>query len=200
MFYNIKIGGLTKNDPPIAILLRSGDTVILSGRSRLCYHGVTRIYDCPYNSNYRKESNKKRIRCTNKCREVCCENPNITQENNQQEYTLPNNFDDFLFSNRDLNENIHTSLEGFNCHQINLNENNENQKINTINNENETENEGGICLKCSKSIISKDEERKVLNYLRLSRININVRQVYPTLTGQTSCNLKEQKGDEGSEK
>ncbi len=34
------IGGLTKSIEPKAILLSSGDAIIMSGTSRLCYHGV----------------------------------------------------------------------------------------------------------------------------------------------------------------
>lgn len=38
------IGGHSLNEKPIAILLRSGDTIIMSGESRLCYHGVPKIF------------------------------------------------------------------------------------------------------------------------------------------------------------
>lgn len=37
------IGGLTQDDPAEAILLRSGDVVVMSGQSRLRYHGVPKI-------------------------------------------------------------------------------------------------------------------------------------------------------------
>lgn len=37
------IGGLTKDDAAKAILLRSGDIIIMSGQSRLRYHGVPKI-------------------------------------------------------------------------------------------------------------------------------------------------------------
>jgi DNA alkylation damage repair protein AlkB len=37
------IGGKTKQIEPTAILVRSGDAIIMSGESRLCYHGVPRI-------------------------------------------------------------------------------------------------------------------------------------------------------------
>ncbi|KAK0163391.1 hypothetical protein PV327_007076 [Microctonus hyperodae] len=37
------IGGLSQNNPANAIFLRSGDVVIMSGKSRMCYHGVPRI-------------------------------------------------------------------------------------------------------------------------------------------------------------
>ncbi len=34
------IGGRTKETSPVAILLKSGDAVVMSGESRFCYHGV----------------------------------------------------------------------------------------------------------------------------------------------------------------
>ena len=37
------LGGKTKETEPTAMLLRSGDVVILSGEARRCYHGVPRI-------------------------------------------------------------------------------------------------------------------------------------------------------------
>jgi len=37
------VGGLKQEDPSNAIFLRSGDVVIMSGSSRLRYHGVPRI-------------------------------------------------------------------------------------------------------------------------------------------------------------
>lgn len=37
------VGGATRDEPPIPILLRSGDVVIMSGPSRRVFHGVPRI-------------------------------------------------------------------------------------------------------------------------------------------------------------
>mmetsp|Transcript_13471 Transcript_13471/g.21058 ORF Transcript_13471/g.21058 Transcript_13471/m.21058 type:complete len:303 (-) Transcript_13471:46-954(-) len=37
------IGGSTKDEAPTALWLRSGDVMVMSGRSRRCYHGVPRI-------------------------------------------------------------------------------------------------------------------------------------------------------------
>ncbi|QDZ19016.1 alpha-ketoglutarate-dependent dioxygenase AlkB [Chloropicon primus] len=38
------LGGTTKGVRPTAMLVRSGDVVVLSGRSRSCFHGVPRIF------------------------------------------------------------------------------------------------------------------------------------------------------------
>jgi alkylated DNA repair protein (DNA oxidative demethylase) len=39
-----RVGGTTRKDPTVSIRLRSGDVIVLSGPSRLAYHGVDRIY------------------------------------------------------------------------------------------------------------------------------------------------------------
>ena len=53
------IGGTTKEKPPTAILVRSGDIVIMAGNSRLCYHGVPRIL--PNKSLNWKDDNVKKF-------------------------------------------------------------------------------------------------------------------------------------------
>ena len=37
------LGGRTRETEPTAMLLRSGDVVVMSGEARRCYHGVPRI-------------------------------------------------------------------------------------------------------------------------------------------------------------
>lgn len=39
-----KVGGTSRKDRTVSLRLRSGDVVVLSGDSRLAYHGVGRIY------------------------------------------------------------------------------------------------------------------------------------------------------------
>ncbi len=39
-----RYGGLKRNDPTKSIRLDSGDVVVIGGGSRLCYHGVDRLY------------------------------------------------------------------------------------------------------------------------------------------------------------
>ncbi|RUM98626.1 alpha-ketoglutarate-dependent dioxygenase AlkB [Pseudaminobacter arsenicus] len=39
-----RVGGTRRDDPTISFRLQSGDIVILGGESRLCFHGVDRIY------------------------------------------------------------------------------------------------------------------------------------------------------------
>jgi alkylated DNA repair protein alkB family protein 1 len=39
------MGGLSKDVAPTAMLLRSGDVVVLSGEARRCYHGLPRVLD-----------------------------------------------------------------------------------------------------------------------------------------------------------
>ncbi|ETL80211.1 alkylated DNA repair protein AlkB [Phytophthora nicotianae] len=42
------LGGHTKDEPPLEILLRSGDIAIMGGASRTCYHGVARVLPTPF--------------------------------------------------------------------------------------------------------------------------------------------------------
>lgn len=37
------IGGITKDEPPLSLLLESGDVCVMSKFSRLCYHGVPKV-------------------------------------------------------------------------------------------------------------------------------------------------------------
>jgi len=37
------IGGRSLDDKPLAIIIRSGDAIIMSKESRLCYHGVPKV-------------------------------------------------------------------------------------------------------------------------------------------------------------
>lgn len=39
-----RVGGTARNDPTASFRLRSGDILVLAGESRLCFHGVDRIY------------------------------------------------------------------------------------------------------------------------------------------------------------
>lgn len=40
------IGGLERDHEPLPILLNSGDVLIMSKQSRLCYHAVPRVFQC----------------------------------------------------------------------------------------------------------------------------------------------------------
>ncbi|EGZ30106.1 hypothetical protein PHYSODRAFT_470275 [Phytophthora sojae] len=42
------MGGHTKDELPLEILLRSGDIAIMGGESRTCYHGVARVLPTPF--------------------------------------------------------------------------------------------------------------------------------------------------------
>jgi len=39
------IGGRSREDPPVALYIRSGDIVLMGGESRFCYHGVPRMIE-----------------------------------------------------------------------------------------------------------------------------------------------------------
>lgn len=39
------MGGIEKSVPPTPVLLRTGDIVVMSGHSRLCFHGYIHIFN-----------------------------------------------------------------------------------------------------------------------------------------------------------
>lgn len=41
----LSFAGLTRDVEPLAMLLRSGDVVVLAGEARRCFHGVPRILE-----------------------------------------------------------------------------------------------------------------------------------------------------------
>lgn len=43
------LGGESRQDPPIAMFLRSGDAVLMTGPARQCFHGIPRIFTDPEN-------------------------------------------------------------------------------------------------------------------------------------------------------
>lgn len=65
------IGGRSLDDKPTAILLRSGDIIIMSNESRLCYHGVPKVllpkndqnfnYDNEWDESFKKYMQVTRI-------------------------------------------------------------------------------------------------------------------------------------------
>ena len=60
------LGGLGIDEKPTALLIRSGDVVIMSGMSRLCYHGVPRILSTdkmPWNDVDTESECPQRSRC-----------------------------------------------------------------------------------------------------------------------------------------
>ncbi|KAH7488106.1 hypothetical protein KRP22_009254 [Phytophthora ramorum] len=46
------MGGHTKDEPPLEVLLRSGDIAIMGGASRTCYHGVARVLPTPFSEEF----------------------------------------------------------------------------------------------------------------------------------------------------
>lgn len=38
------LGGKSRDDPPLAMFVRSGDVVLMAGEARECFHGVPRIF------------------------------------------------------------------------------------------------------------------------------------------------------------
>jgi DNA alkylation damage repair protein AlkB len=54
------LGGRTKSTPPTGFLLRSGDAVIMSEESRVCFHGIPRIIEGSWPERRRKRRKKEK--------------------------------------------------------------------------------------------------------------------------------------------
>jgi hypothetical protein len=177
--------------------------VLLSHRSRLCYHGVSRIFDCPYTSNYRRETGRKRGKCPDSCLGICCERQSERESFSSSllgECDLPSpppsssssqTMDDFLWKNECSGEMVHSNLEGIHCPKRRRRFDDQTTDPPPLpppapisSSTFET-----CCFSCRKNLLSEEEEKRVLNYLKFSRININVRQVYPSTSTATDASL-----------
>ncbi|KAL5275524.1 ALKBH1 family protein [Megaselia abdita] len=64
------LGGQSKDEKPSAMFLKSGDVVVMSKSSRLCYHAVPRVMSCelePYNNFNSNEPEEKKCKIVNDC-------------------------------------------------------------------------------------------------------------------------------------
>jgi alkylated DNA repair protein alkB family protein 1 len=77
------LGGQTIEDKPTAMLIRSGDIVVMSGTSRLCYHGIPRILSTdatPWNDMDLRTKHMPRTSCALCDREDCASVKGITKQ------------------------------------------------------------------------------------------------------------------------
>jgi hypothetical protein len=67
------VGGYSKEDQkPLAVLLRSGDCILLCGTSRLRMHGVAKVYDCPYGERRKGSRTVTPLTpCSEECKALC---------------------------------------------------------------------------------------------------------------------------------
>lgn len=146
------IGGPTKATKPSAIFLRSGDVMVMTGPSRQAYHAVPRIVlvrEEPWN----EEQFKKK---------VCEFKGEITV--NEEKYIDQNKS---TFSTYSLEGNL--SKIGSHDGEYRMKENIENAFNEHNNNSHER--------KTNEDLSDNSDISDILNYIKNSRINMNVRQV-----------------------
>lgn len=71
------LGGKTLDEKPIGIFLHSGDIIIMSKESRLCYHGVPKIipaFDEPWNVVVNHCDNSNCVECLDESIIYNCKN------------------------------------------------------------------------------------------------------------------------------
>jgi len=70
------------DEKPIAILLRSGDIIIMSEESRLCYHGVPKVFPEKFENDTNLNYNDELIEPFKNYMQITRININVRQVNN----------------------------------------------------------------------------------------------------------------------
>lgn len=125
------VGGDTRDEEPVSVLLRPGTVVFLGGKSRLRMHGISKVF---------------------------------------RGYTPVEPL-----------KPIHTNIGALLCQH---NQTHNKRKADTH-----------TCSHCQEVTLDELETRQLLNYLDIYRVNINVRQVYPT-EGMTLRPIGDTSGDD----
>lgn len=95
------LGGKTLDEKPIALFLHSGDVIVMSKESRLCYHGVPRILTAieePWNKDV----------CVEEIGEMYCIKKDIVRQCIEESYWKP--YQDYIKSSR-INVNVRQVLK-----------------------------------------------------------------------------------------
>ena len=89
------IGGKTREEQPLALFLNSGDILIMSEESRLCYHAVPRVFKNPNKCSWNADSdNSSQCSDLNHTELQECNNENIWMQ-----------YDEYLIDSR-INVNV----------------------------------------------------------------------------------------------
>ena len=107
------VGGDTRDEEPVSVLLRPGTVVFLGGKSRLRMHGISKVFRG--------------------------------------------------YSPQEPLDPIHTNIGALQCQP-----------------HSKRKAAGERCPHCDERILDRTETQQLLNYLEVYRVNINVRQVYPS--------------------
>ena len=150
------VGGRSKAVQPSALLLRSGDVVIMSGSSRLAYHGVPRIISPPVGETV--------PHClTQHTLEQCIEEAGTLEQQRRQGHFVCT----VCGSNRAKKARTMRGKDfSPNCF--------EGEVIETHRRKSREEDEADPCMQCAELLHSWPDFE---HYLSMSRINVNVRQV-----------------------
>lgn len=185
------LGGYSKEDQkPLAVLLRSGDCLLLCGTSRLRMHGVAKVYDCPYGEKRKGSRTVTPLSaCSEECKELCsngCDMQTILDSESNRED-----------SSGEI-ELYHTDMLGMQCPLRMRHRSRDSsgidiagkRKVDTIEicsaSEVNTTTNGMCCDYCAQPILDALEIQRVKRYLQMARVNINSRQVYPNSIDERS--------------
>lgn len=169
------IGGLTKeSEAPLGMVLRSGYVLMMHGKSRLRMHGVAKVFACPC-GDPRKMKKVAGAAKKPKWSKDCTSCDDMCSSFDQE--LQPPFFGKTQLPEVDANSLLcHEDLGGVKC-----NNHAHSMKQNVCDTSNPSTCPS-VCTECSQPILSTLELQRVLKYMKSSRVNINVRQVYPTGT------------------
>lgn len=184
------IGGQTKATAPTAILLHSGDIVIMGGAARLCYHAVPRILQ---REEVKKRCSKEEEKEDEKEEPWATEiiKKEIKEEKEQEKEELSSieiiNKEEGKHDTKPMKtendepvESKKRRMEGNQYHNPGTKtQQNEGSERQSQLNGNQNNNDTRLSRMCCEDDTSDDDLSDVLDYLRTSRINMNIRQVLP---------------------
>ncbi|XP_055615778.1 nucleic acid dioxygenase ALKBH1 [Toxorhynchites rutilus septentrionalis] len=110
------IGGPSKAERPDALLLRSGDVVVMTHASRLCYHAVPRVFPCTQSAQQRwspgSDGTAGEEHPEGQSTTICCTPISTTVWNDCRETGSPHHWSAFAdyISNSRININIRQVL------------------------------------------------------------------------------------------
>ena len=156
------LGGLTREEDPLPIILRSGDVLFMGGESRLRYHGVPRVFideGPPIFLQPISLSDNNNIHFFH-CSCFLSIDDNTNNNNNTSNNTYDNTNSNDTYNDSNGIDDNHSPRKKI--------------KRNDNNNHNDNNSSCNIC-----GNIPTIEIIRALKFLRTTRVNINVRQVYP---------------------
>lgn len=158
------IGGHTKTVEPEAVYLRDGDVVIMSGQARMAYHAVPKVlpHDFPIDTQIQQSKLDVRSHCLD---------PNPNRETSTDPETQ---------ATLNAEVSVIVAVDITSCKRRN-----DDHTLTRDNKRSKSESDGMHCTDTYNKVTDNEFWRPFSDYLRDSRININIRQMFEPGKGPT---------------